>query len=292
MPELNKEIQFESVAYPGHSDRSSTSLSCPLVPLSHLDRLLVATQPGGCRRFAIGLTVLSVSFIVAALLGFRFSNWLVAFIYQIAAVWLGLLNFLFVAACLCWIADFVLRFALPGCGPPPRPSLDRCPFSLARPFLAAVYGILNARWIRVRRVPVKLAKSARIMARPHGAPDQRPAPRQHQRRTLRAAHRGHGAAPETRHHLHPRRPLRRHQSRSRQAGSASLRALATFRHLLRFGQSRGVRWVEATTLRRSGTPVFACWITSGLTIDGLQVVGVPVHRLELSHAACGYFLTA
>jgi len=104
----------------------------------------------------VGLAVLSVSFIVAALLGFRFSNWIVALIYQIAAVWLGLLNFLFVAACLCWVIDFALRIALPGSDHlHARPWIACALFSAA--ILAALYGILNARWIRVRRIPVKLA---------------------------------------------------------------------------------------------------------------------------------------
>src|ERR1700690_3351886 len=40
----------------------------------------------------IAFIALSASFMVAALLGFRFSNWLVALIYQLAAIWLGLLN--------------------------------------------------------------------------------------------------------------------------------------------------------------------------------------------------------
>jgi len=101
------------------------------------------------------LTLLSASFIVAALLGFRFTNWMVALVYQIAAVWLGLLNFFFVAACLCWLVDFALLILLPG-----------ATHSTARPWIAAVlftlavattvYGILDARWIRRRRVAVTL----------------------------------------------------------------------------------------------------------------------------------------
>ncbi len=103
----------------------------------------------------VGLAALSVSFIVAALLGFRFSNWIVALIYQLAAVWLGLLNFLFVAACLCWVVDFALRLFPGATHLHVRPWIACTLFSSA--ILAAVYGILNARWIRVRRVPVKLA---------------------------------------------------------------------------------------------------------------------------------------
>ena len=87
---------------------------------------------------------------VAALLGFRFSNWLVALIYQIAAVWLGLLNFFFVAACLCWFVDFAIRLLLPGAAHlHARPWIACTLFAAA--ILSVVYGILNARWIRVRR---------------------------------------------------------------------------------------------------------------------------------------------
>src|ERR1700729_2968629 len=71
-------------------------------------------SPGATLALKSTLIGLSVIFMIGALLGFRFTNWLVAFIYQIAAVWLGLLNFFFCSACLAWIIDFVLRIALPG----------------------------------------------------------------------------------------------------------------------------------------------------------------------------------
>lgn len=104
----------------------------------------------------IALSLLSISFMVAALLGFRFSNWLVALIYQVAATWLGLLNFSFCAACLCWIVDVALR-----------PFLSAAELSQVRPFIAgalfgialivSIYGLVNARRIRLQRVPVQLA---------------------------------------------------------------------------------------------------------------------------------------
>ncbi|MGB7548501.1 MAG: metallophosphoesterase [Terracidiphilus sp.] len=105
----------------------------------------------------IVLILLSASFMAAALLGFRFSNWLVALIYQIAAVWLGLLNFFFVAACLAWVTDFALRFLLSG-----AEHLQARPYVAAALLIAAVvaslYGALNSRWVRVRRVAVRLEK--------------------------------------------------------------------------------------------------------------------------------------
>jgi predicted MPP superfamily phosphohydrolase len=99
----------------------------------------------------VGLSLLSVSFIVATLLGFQFSATPVRFVYKIAAVWLGLLNFLFLAACLCRLADLAFRLAgLPG----RHPQVAGILYSLA--LLTGVYGVLNARWIRVRHVAVRL----------------------------------------------------------------------------------------------------------------------------------------
>jgi predicted MPP superfamily phosphohydrolase len=113
-------------------------------------------QPATALTLRIALILLSAIFIVAALLSFRFTNWFVALIYQVAAVWLGLLNFLFVGACLAWLSDLALRVLVPG-----------TVHLLARPFIAAVlfiaaitacvYGILNARVIRIHRLRVNLA---------------------------------------------------------------------------------------------------------------------------------------
>ncbi|HTB96742.1 MAG TPA: metallophosphoesterase [Terracidiphilus sp.] len=112
-------------------------------------------SPHALGHFRIMVIVLSASFIVAALLGFRFTNFVVAFIYQLASVWLGILNYLFFGACLAWLLDLTLRVAFPG-----QEHL------LARPYIAAafvvlavatsVYGIVNARIIRIRRVSVAL----------------------------------------------------------------------------------------------------------------------------------------
>lgn len=113
--------------------------------------------PGATLALRIALIVLSALFMFAALLGFRFSNWMVAFIYQIAALWLGLLNFFFVAACCAWIADFALRFLLPGAAHlHARPTIAGSLLVVA--VITGVYGIVNARLIRVRRVTVKLEK--------------------------------------------------------------------------------------------------------------------------------------
>jgi predicted MPP superfamily phosphohydrolase len=99
--------------------------------------------------------LLAFSFIAAALLGFTSSNWLVVGLYRVAAVWLGFLNFFFFAACLSWVAWFALL--LSGLSHSPlhfRPLIAAVLFTLAA--LTGLYGLINARWIHIRRIPVTL----------------------------------------------------------------------------------------------------------------------------------------
>jgi uncharacterized protein len=97
------------------------------------------------------LAGLAFSFVAAALVGFRFSNLPVRLFYTLASMWLGLLNYLFFAACLCWPIDFALRLVWPD---PHRPLVAATLFGTA--ILISVYGTLNARWIRTRRIAVHL----------------------------------------------------------------------------------------------------------------------------------------
>jgi hypothetical protein len=99
--------------------------------------------------------LLAFSFIVAALLSFRFSNPLVRAFYKIASVWLGFLSFFFLASCLCWLVWFAILLA----GPHPAPAQSRpliacILFSVA--LAAGVYGLLNALFVRIRRIPIHL----------------------------------------------------------------------------------------------------------------------------------------
>jgi uncharacterized protein len=113
--------------------------------------------PAAALGLRIALIVLSAIFIFAALLGFRHTNWVVAFIYQIAAVWLGLLNFFFVAACVAWLSDLALRFVIaPGTRLQARHEIAAVLFSAA--IVVSLYGLVNARIIRIRKVPVTLDK--------------------------------------------------------------------------------------------------------------------------------------
>jgi predicted MPP superfamily phosphohydrolase len=108
----------------------------------------------GAADLKAGLLAMSFSFIVAAMLGFRYANVLVALIYKVAALWLGVLNFFFWAACLCWLALAVTRVIAPATADSARPAIGTALFGLA--LLVCVYGVINARLIRQRRVTVTL----------------------------------------------------------------------------------------------------------------------------------------
>jgi predicted MPP superfamily phosphohydrolase len=96
--------------------------------------------------------LLSVSFVAASLLAFRYTNSAVRAFYRAAAVWVGLLTFLFFAAVSSWIILGVARLAgltvnfhtiaelLFGAG-----------------LVAGLYGVFNASWTRITRTTVRLA---------------------------------------------------------------------------------------------------------------------------------------
>jgi predicted MPP superfamily phosphohydrolase len=100
------------------------------------------------------LFLLSMSFLIAALLSFRYANGMVALVYKIAAIWLGFLNFLFWGACLGWIAALVAQLISTDAATAARPVIGTVVFGLA--LLAGVYGLINARLIRERHVIVTL----------------------------------------------------------------------------------------------------------------------------------------
>jgi len=95
---------------------------------------------------------LSVSFVAASLLAFRYTNATVRVFYRAAAVWLGLVTFLFLAAVSSWVTFGVARAV----------GLEtnfhrivECLFGAA--VVAGLYGVFNASWTRVTRTTVRLA---------------------------------------------------------------------------------------------------------------------------------------
>jgi predicted MPP superfamily phosphohydrolase len=99
----------------------------------------------------VAVGVLSVSFLAATLLAFRYSNPAVRTLYRIAAVWLGMVSFLFFAAGASWLVFGLARIA--------GVNLN---FHLivevlyAAAVISGITGVLNARFTRIRRITVRL----------------------------------------------------------------------------------------------------------------------------------------
>jgi uncharacterized protein len=104
---------------------------------------------------ALGLKVtvaaLSISFLAATLLAFRYSNAAVRTLYRIAAVWLGIVSFLFFAAGASWVVFGVTQLA--------RVDVNFhgiVEVLYAAAVLSGLAGVLNAGWTRIRRITVRL----------------------------------------------------------------------------------------------------------------------------------------
>ena len=98
------------------------------------------------------LGFLSVSFVAASLLAFRYTNVAVRVFYRITAVWMGFLSFLFFAAVVCWVIFGGARLA----------GLDvsfhrMVEWLFGAAVVAGLYGVFNANWTRITRTTVRLA---------------------------------------------------------------------------------------------------------------------------------------
>jgi len=100
-------------------------------------------------KVIVGL--LSVSFLTASLLAFRYSNPAVRTLYRIAAVWLGIVSFLFFAAVASWFVFGVTRLA--GADLTFHKIVE---VLYAAAVLCGITGVLNAGWTRIRRITVRL----------------------------------------------------------------------------------------------------------------------------------------
>jgi predicted MPP superfamily phosphohydrolase len=112
----------------------------------------MASGPSARPWIKLAVESMSISFVIASLLAFRFTNAAVRAFYKAAATWLGLLTFLFVAAVFSWmilgvakLAGFAVNFH----------RLVELLFAVA--VTAGVCGILNASWTRITRITVRLA---------------------------------------------------------------------------------------------------------------------------------------
>src|SRR5262249_30565073 len=94
---------------------------------------------------------LSVSFVAASVLAFRYHNVVVRWFYKAAAVWLGAASFFLFAALGCWLVFGVSR--LLGLNVNGRTLADAL-FGAAA--VVSAFGVINALATRVRRIKVKL----------------------------------------------------------------------------------------------------------------------------------------
>lgn len=94
---------------------------------------------------------LSVSFLAASLLAFRYSNSTIRTFYRIAAVWLGIVSFLFFAAGASWVAFGIARLAGASVN---FHEIVKVAYAVA--VLSGVAGVVNAGWTRIRRITVRI----------------------------------------------------------------------------------------------------------------------------------------
>ncbi|HLI04834.1 MAG TPA: metallophosphoesterase [Terracidiphilus sp.] len=101
----------------------------------------------------MGLLIAAFSFVPAALLSFRYANPLLSFFYRAAVIWLGFAHFLFLAAIAAWPVWLMVR--LSGADSP-AVRMGIGGLFAAAALAAGVWGLVNARWTRVRRFSVRL----------------------------------------------------------------------------------------------------------------------------------------
>lgn len=103
----------------------------------------------------VAFTLLAFIFTSATLLSFRFSNGGIRLFYWIAALWMGLANFLFVGAIGAWLMDLVFRLAIPTATRlADRPYIAGALLAIA--VATTIYGLVNARMLRLRRISIQL----------------------------------------------------------------------------------------------------------------------------------------
>src|SRR5277367_3841898 len=98
------------------------------------------------------LGILSVSFVAASLLAYRYTNAPLRAFYRLAAVWMGMLTFLFFAAVFSWIIFAAARLA--GQDVNFHRTVE---LLFAAATVAGLYGVINASWTRITRTTVRLA---------------------------------------------------------------------------------------------------------------------------------------
>jgi len=133
-------VVVQSVLFLGHGVVYATAVA-----------FLDLRTPGEVAPLAVGLGALSLTFVPASVLAFRHPGGWARGFYRASAVWLGLLNYLFFGAGLCWAGEGINH--LLG-SPLSRPSIGAAGLGLG--LLAGLAALLNAQRVRVRRLPVTI----------------------------------------------------------------------------------------------------------------------------------------
>src|ERR1035441_4135481 len=100
----------------------------------------------------LAFALLSMSFISASLLGFRQTGTFIRVFYRAAAVWLGLVSFLFIASISSWIIFAIAR--LSGFAINFHHLVE---WLYGSAIVIGLYGVFNASWTRITRATVRLA---------------------------------------------------------------------------------------------------------------------------------------
>jgi hypothetical protein len=100
----------------------------------------------------LSLGILSVSFVSASLLAFRYTNTVIRTFYKAAAIWVGMVSFLFLGTIAAWIVFAIARLA--GLSANFHLIVEVLYGAAA---LAGLYGVFNANWTRITRTNVHLA---------------------------------------------------------------------------------------------------------------------------------------
>jgi len=110
------------------------------------------TSSHGSLELKTATGILSVSFVTASLLAFRYTNAFVRAFYRAAAVWLGLLSFLFIGAIGSWIVFGLAHMS--GINLNFHQTVEAL---FAFSAVIGLSGVFNASWTRVTRATVRLA---------------------------------------------------------------------------------------------------------------------------------------
>ena len=116
-----------------------------------LVRFLVITNPGILLAIKISLGILSICFVIASVIAFRYYNKFTQIFYSFSAGWMGFFNFLFLALCLFWLVFAIGKiFSI---------TLNwkyLLSFLLFAAIFLGTYGLINASNVRLTKINVLL----------------------------------------------------------------------------------------------------------------------------------------